>query len=1065
MSSKEKELIENAYQKLKDELNKANNLIDYFVVIGVPPQVFQKSWLYKSDLEELNTKYQKELEPKIISSFPDMVKDTISFDDSIINHCFPNGYKIVKSPEQPQPQIFSFILDNNMYNLNYPKKYLTCLLFYEKISQYKVLYDELQKIAPGSVEVIKDDTPGTENNPNLSPPNTDSVLNSTRSDTVLSQKSNKDDMIYIPKCLVVMSLYPYFGEYEKILSEIYNYSLEITYEPDRRETRKTFSEINIQQKDKSNQNKNKDKDKDKDKDYIIYKQIKNCEIKIPIDKMIENLVIEVPVPPRGLYRMGYSLNNQNRKLHQTEMNKLPYVDINLKNIFQNYKPLEIIDIYRHMFLETRLLFFSKEIELLNIYVSGFLSFLYPFDYQYQIVTILPKDNYEIIESITPFIAGINETYDDEFFDKYGLSLSDAICIIDIDNKKVNLISNSDEKIPDFPKSYKKQLEKNITTYYNSYVKKNEKLEKSNISKSRTTVVQNTKETPLDKALSTENISIEENQNISKEDDVKIPQDKFGNWNLDDQFNAEIGNIFFNFNAKLLSNYSKSLNLDCYSSNIAPTLPTLFQVEKYLKEFGSSDKDFYNKFLTETQIFGTFIFMRMIPKNSKEKIQILYFDEKINENSTNKPGIFTKSQDYTFSTDIVIQKPREITKDEKKYYNEMQHKKELLSYGIMIRNNNEGDIIFKYPIFPKLTSDIFFKKNITSVIEPMNVSDNINSINEDMILKSHLGGVKMRQNDMENYIRLCWIQMWGMTFWNVHEEEKRFRFQQLLDVIDKTSYHEMEIFNLIFEALVQNGTDYMILKLYDIITKLKLNPSLKAHNIVMKRLDKLEAGGGNIKENLEKYLERESKTSYKKSGFGKRTLKDKYHKNILTDNILFYAFDACMVMECSKEINLNVIGRDLKNMERDLIWAKCPYCKEKFLPKLTVKFGKEVNFNGDLKYNTSVSDCVILFSPLSLKENYNNSIVKTYGTKLNVDDLILKYNTLFWNSFWYFKMINLDLDFMLPYEVDNNIVKFNSKCYVTTDIVFSDIKNNPKDNDDILKYDKNELKISHFEYHC
>ncbi len=132
MSSKEKELIENAYQKLKDELNKANNLIDYFVVIGVPPQVFQKSWLYKSDLEELNTKYQKELEPKIISSFPDMVKDTISFDDSIINHCFPNGYKIVKSPEQPQPQIFSFILDNNMYNLNYPKKIFNMFIILRK---------------------------------------------------------------------------------------------------------------------------------------------------------------------------------------------------------------------------------------------------------------------------------------------------------------------------------------------------------------------------------------------------------------------------------------------------------------------------------------------------------------------------------------------------------------------------------------------------------------------------------------------------------------------------------------------------------------------------------------------------------------------------------------------------------------------------------------------------------------------------------------------------------------------------------------------------------------------
>ena len=78
---------------------------------------------------------------------------------------------------------------------------------------------------------------------------------------------------------------------------------------------------------------------------------------------------------------------------------------------------------------------------------------------------------------------------------------------------------------------------------------------------------------------------------------------------------------------------------------------------------------------------------------------------------------------------------------------------------------------------------------------------IQIINENIILKSHLGQIKVRQNDMENYIYLCWIQMWGMTFWSVHEEEKLYRFNLLMKIIDKISNHEMEILNLIFESLV------------------------------------------------------------------------------------------------------------------------------------------------------------------------------------------------------------------------------------------------------------------------
>ena len=1085
---KEKEQNEKEYQKLIEELNKANNLLDYFLVIGVPPEICIQDWLYQSDLSELNTKYKKDLEPKVISYFPPITKKTISFDESIINHCFPKGFSLIKSNEQPKNKLFSFILDNNYYNLNFPKKYLSCLVFYEKITQYKILHEEYIK---NSIELLEQTTDNQKildkidnlyKNNDLSStsiPISSCSFVPTRSNTTCS-KNVVDDNIYIPKCLVIMSLYPYFSEFERILNEIYNYSLGISFETNNRK---------IEPKNNNNEVRNFSRQTitpTMNRNEITMNKVSNNEITIPVDKIIENLVIEVPVPPRGIYRMEYSLNNHRRKLHQNEMNQLPYVDINLKKIFADFDIKYIIDIYRHLFLETRLLFFSENVELLNIYIFSFLSFLYPFDYQYQIVTILPEENFEIMESITPFIAGINESYDDDFFDRFNLTLSDGVLIIDIDNRKICMV-NEQSKIPDFPKVYKKNLEKNLSTTINKYIKNDVAITRNtskrstyNYREGSTDLGMLSKKLNLRNTIGNNNIEEDLNQ-INKE---SITIDEYSNWNIDYKFNTEVGQIFFNFNAKLLSNYSKYLNLDFYSSNSAPSLELLFKVDQYLKEFSSSDKEFYNKFITETQIFGDFIFMRMIPKNSKEKIQILSFDEKINENSAGYwsqplPSVFSKSNEYNFKIDIVIQKPRELSMIEKGYYKQSQHKIELLLYGIITQNTLDDEIIFNYPIFPKLVTDIFFKQNISQFIEPMNLNENIISINEDIILKSHLGGVQMRQNDMINYINLCWMQMWGMTFWYCDEKEKNYRFQELLKVIKKTSNHEMEIFNLLFETLSVNGTDYMILKLYDILIKLRLNPSLKVHNIAMKILDRVK-GGGNFNENLQRAIKSEEGKVYNNNNFRKRTLKSKYFKNILTEDILFYAFDACMGMDCQNEINLFTASQNYKEMARDLIWAKCPKCNEYLLPKLTVQFGKEVNINGTLKYGTSKYDCVVLFSPLSLKENYNNSLLKDYGIKLDVEELLEKYSTTFWNTLWYFKLNNLDYDFMLPYEHNMDDILFNLNQEITTTELYKlnqklnqninkdnidnkENKNDFENNEDDFKYGPDELKIYHFEF--
>ena len=1004
------------YKHLKEELDKGNNFIDYFLVVGVEPNIFLNRWLYDSDLETLNKDYKNKLEPKIISSFPQFEKHTISFDESILLHCFPNGYKLIQTSKRPQPKLFSFILDNNYFNLNYPQKYLTCLICYESIAQYRMLYEQNKRL-PKNEENKKKYENITEND-------YDKIRNTTK---------NKD--IYIPKCLLFMSLCPHFGEFEKILIEIYNYSQGIKY---------INTPTIVQTPEKKSEE-------------INLKDITNIEINIPIDKIIENLLIELPIPPRGFSTVEYSLNDEKQIIAQSKMNELPLVNINLKRLFIDFEVKEILDIYNTLFLEGRILFFSKYIELLNIYIYGFLSLLYPFQYQYQIVTILPEKNFEIMESITPFIAGINQPYEKDFFDKRDFTLSDSILIVDIDKGCIEMC-NEVNKFPEFPKNPRKNIEKNLILIVNKYLKEEIKSKKQILGKSAresinlpsSVIIKNNEV----KKKNTLRASVRKPRtNKAKVTIMDENDDVFSNFNIDYNFNKEVNEVFFNFNASLLGNYSKFLNLDFYSSNIMPCLEILFKVDAFLKEVPQTEKDFYERFVSETQLFGDFLYLRMIPKNNKEKIRILRFDEKIMENTSslfNRSSdkiIFTNCKEYEFTDKYEISKPRKLTEKEITTFEKLKTRKILLNYGIITSEKKDNIINFYYPVFPKLTTKLFFYQNAGEYYPPQNSwNESIESANEYVISKSHLGGVSFRQNDMKNYVYLCWMQMWAMTFWYCEEKEQNYRFQELLKVLDKTSCHEMEIFNLLFETLSKYGkNDNMILKLYAILLKLHLNPSLKVHKIVMNIIDKKQLEG-NFNEKLQKILEKDKSVIYEKKDFRKRVFRSKYYEdNILTESIIFFAFDNCV--DCQNPIDLEKISKNFEQMSRDLVWTKCPSCNEPLLPKILIQFGKEINKNGELKKNTSNLANVVLFSPYILKVNYSTILLKNFGVKLDVEELMPKYSGIFWDSLWYFKLNGLEYDFMLPYERDSNkkFVKTDNLMIMTTANKSKDIQTFDKEN--------------------
>ena len=993
------------FKILKQELDKGYNFIDYFLVLGLEPGIFRNKWLFTEDYEVLIEKHKEELKPKIISAFPHFEKSTTSFNDAVLNHCFPNGYQLIKSQATLKPEVFSFILDNNFFNINYPQKYLSCLICYENITQYKLLEEMANRDEGNSIN---------------------------ENSTLLSVK---DPDIYIPKCILVISLYPFFGEMEKILTEIYKYSqnkINILNEPN-------LNLNNNNSNTKLEKKKTLKKENTKNEKYIV----KEKQLNEPIEKIIENLLIELPVPPRAGYSVSYYLNGEERIIKQNEMNKLPLVDVNLKRICIDFEAKDIITIYNYLFLEYRILFFSKKIELLNSYIHGFLSLLYPFQYQYQIVTILPRDNFETLESITPFIAGINLPYEENFFEENNFCISDSILIVDIDKKVYSIYNDMPEnKIEEFPKNYRKNLEKKLHDLINKSLKEEKKIQvlyrkqraKHNtiLNTNQSFISANDPNSSINSAAAPRGsiilsstfmkdlklITDEENSN---QDDDYMETEEFSemlnNLHIDYNFNQEVNELFFNFNANLLSDYNHYLNRDFLASNNAPSLEALFKVKDFLKKIPVNEKGFYNKFISETQIFGDFLYLRMIPKNTKEKIRILLFDEKINENSKNCNNVFTETKEYEFANIHNIQKPRTLTDKEIEFYKDKENIKKLYDYGIIVYKsyNEENKIIFNYPIFPKLTSFLFLGENIGVYFAPENWTENINLINEDLISKSHLSDVSIRLDDMKKYIYLCWMQMWALTFWYSEEKEKNYWFQELLRIIEASSCYEMEIFNLLFEALNKYGQKEQVLKLYDILLKKHLNPSFQIHNIAMKIIEKNKEQGKARKMNdtLKKLLSNaEKSTKFNKNNFTRRTFRSKYQPNIFTENIKFYAFDTCII--CQQIINLEAISLNLKDMNRDLSWTFCPQCKETLLPKLTVQFGEEINKNGDMKENTSNFYTVVLFSPYILKNNYSTIFGKNVGVKLDVNDLMVKYPSIFWNSLWYFKLNGLEYDFMQPY---------------------------------------------------
>ena len=897
-----KENLPENIAKLKFQLDKGNNLIDYFLICGVKPSICQDENLYK--FEDKDYIKNIELKPEILSKCPTFQKSILEIDEGIINFCFPQGFNMIISKKEPEPQFNSFILDNALYSFNYPQKFISCLIFYESVIKYKKLKDKIDMCS------------------SLNETSADSVNNistSYESKVPLTSKRSpfyKSKFYYIPKCICVISVYPYINIHQQIL-------------------------------------------------YSLYQCVIFSSSQIPIEKIIENLIIEVPVPPRGLYTIEYLLLNKKLTLTTNEMNKIPYVHVNLEKIYQWFNLDTIIEIIRQIYYESKILFFSTDLNILCKVLLAFISLIFPYKYPHQIISYLPKENYKTLESISPFMFGINEKYKDSFFDDNEIEMYGSnFFIVDIEERKTKLFS--DEEMPPLPYDARYMLEKDIKKYMYSV---------------------------SDKKVSEEII------------------------------NAEFSKIFFDFHLEIIKDYENYLNEDYFKSNEDiqnANIHTLFKVEQFLNDH-SNERKFYEKFLTESNMFSELVYKRMIPKNNLEMSEILLMkDELIDKENRTKyfrkeDTMFLSTKAYKRTNIYAVQKTRELSEEEADKLSKDTFTQLLLGQEISISKNKR--VNFTYLLFPILNLDLFFNNNsINEYSPPPDFSEEIDLISTDIISKSYLGSYKIHKIEMKNYIYLTWLELWAFSFWYFDKKERKYRFNQLINVLDKVIHHEMEIFNLLFDVLNKNKEEQMILKLYQKLIMFKLHPSTFIYDIINKLLDTQQ-----IKELISDELIKNKDELFFNSydpplSFRKRTFKNKCEQNVLTSQVQFYKFDQCI--ECQNLINLYDLCINFTNIKNDVMWVSCDngHCN---LPKIIVRFGKELNTQGNffgIEGKTSTTDEVVLHSPYNIKVNVKNGILREYGTKLDINNFKMQFTPLFWR---YFAINKLDYEFFLPYE---NIIK-------------------------------------------
>ena len=279
--------------------------------------------------------------------------------------------------------------------------------------------------------------------------------------------------------------------------------------------------------------------------------------------------------------------------------------------------------------------------------------------------------------------------------------------------------------------------------------------------------------------------------------------------------------------------------------------------------------------------------------------------------------------------------------------------------------------------------------------------------------------KGKSGEILNDIYISYLILFSLSLSYMDKEERKPRFNNLLQILPKIMNHDMEVLELLFNTLIKFGEEDLAVQLYMTLNEMHINLTWSIFLILSKILHKRQ----NLTNLKDLKFSRSSSLKLNRNFQSNRIGENKFRKrsiklpgiddNILGEEIFFDVFGTCL--NCKNSINLQKICEELlpKDLDKNNNRFKCK-CGDWNLQKLNFKIGTEL-YNKNITTNhSSFKEGIILYSPTNLKKKLLNILSSLNSNKFDVDNFRMNYPEEFWNSVWYFKLKEIDISFMLPY---------------------------------------------------
>jgi len=314
---------------------------------------------------------------------------------------------------------------------------------------------------------------------------------------------------------------------------------------------------------------------------------------VPIERVICNLVDEVPLPDEGLTAVEYKIAD--KKIHFSRPPpKNPWMTshISLEFLFRSLPLEHIVTLWSCIMLEKKILLVSTKRSLLQHAAVALEGLLFPFKWQHVFIPVLPGPLKSYVETIFPYIIGVHP------------KLLDEDTEIPVDAAKANLDTGSLEILDPVPRVP-------------------EKLTRTLMNRLKDSAVL-----------------------FSEADSFRDSADYAYSYNLEDMdttpvsvFNPyAVRDAFLELQTSLLKNYQRFFKLP-ESYSFSSSAIHFFNTSAFLSYHKALKPYHFLYKVTETSLFANFVERRFTA--STQKYDLVYFDEAMKFKRTKVDPFFVK----------------------------------------------------------------------------------------------------------------------------------------------------------------------------------------------------------------------------------------------------------------------------------------------------------------------------------------------------------------------------------------------------------------------------------------